>query len=193
MYMTVLKMTRESILSAPMLLDINSSNSVHKWLTEQQNTSRAEGQILYKIINANDEVYMYIQSKDPFNKFGLDNYGFKFIKEMEITLSTPGVYSFDIQTFPCRTVNNNKRYFIKNIRERYDWLQGQFKKYNIELLECTEYKQSNIVFDKDKIKDIPTSTFRGKIKISDVDSANKLLEHGLGRFRNYGLGLLLIK
>lgn len=192
MYMTVLKMTRSSILSATDLLDINSSNSVHKWLTEQQDTHRAEGKILYKIISKNDEIYLYIQSKDKFNTHNLDKAGFELVKEMNITLSTPGVYYFDIQTFPCR-MQDNKRYFIKDINERYVWLQNQFKKYDIDLIECREYRQTDIIFDKDKVKNIPTSTFSGKIQINDVAKASELIENGLGRFKNYGLGLLLVR
>lgn len=192
MFMTVLKMTRDSILSAPNLLDINSSNSIHKWLTMQQDTSRAEGQILFKLIDANDEVYLYIQSKDKFNTFGIENYGFEYVKEMNVDIKEPGIYTFDLQVFPCKTVDN-KRLYLKDINDRYTWLQGQFRKYNIDLLECTEYKQTDIIFDKDKVKNIPTSTFRGKIKINNVDLAQNLLVNGLGRFRNYGLGLLLIR
>ena len=192
MYMTVLKMTRNSILSAPNLLDINSSNSVHRWLTMQQDTSRAEGKILYKIIDRDDEVYLYVQSKDKFNTFGLENFGVEYVKEMNIEIKEPGIYTFDIQTFPCK-IENDKRYFIKDINERYAWLQGQFRKYNIDLLECTEYRQTDIIFDKDKVKNVPTSTFRGKIRINDPEQAQTLLENGLGRFKNYGLGLLLVR
>lgn len=192
MYLTVLKMTRQSILSAPKLLDINSSNTVHRWLTEQQDTHRAEGKILYKIINSNDEIYMYIQSKDKFNTKDISTYGFEMVREMNSDIKDRGIYTFDIQTFPCKA-QNNKRYFLKDINDRYTWLQNQFKRYDIDLLECTEYKQTDIIFDKDKVKNIPTSTFRGKIQINDVESAQQLLENGLGRFKNYGLGLLLVR
>ena len=193
MYMTVLKMTRSSILSASTLLDINSTNAVHKWLTNQQDTHRADGKILYKIINKKVEIYLYIQSKDKFNCTNIEQYGFVLIKEMNINITSDGIYDFDIQTFPNRTIENGKRYFIDNINDRYIWLQKQFKKYNIELLECMEYNVSNIIFDKDVPKNISTASYRGKIYINDVNDANNLLENGLGRFKNYGLGLLLIK
>ena len=193
MYMTVLKMTRSSILSASTLLDINSTNTVHKWLTNQQDTHRADGKILYKIINKKDEIYLYIQSKDKFNCANIEQYGFVLVKEMNINITSDGIYEFDIQTFPNKTIESGKRYFIDDINDRYIWLQKQFKKYNIDLLECMEYNVSNIIFDKDVPKNISTASYRGKIYINDINNANNLLENGLGRFKNYGLGLLLIK
>lgn len=193
MYMTVLKMDRNSLLNASNPLNINSSNSVHKWLTAQQDCHRADDKILYRIINKNDEIYMYIQSKTKFNINNIENVGFIFLKEMNISISSTGTYTFDIQTFPNKTIQNNKRYFIKDINERYLWLQKQFNKFNINLLECREYSQNNIIFDKDSIKNISTSTFSGIIKINDINKANELIENGLGRFKNYGLGLLLVK
>jgi len=192
MYMTVLKMTRSSILSATDLLDINSSNSVHKWLTEQQDTHRAEGKILYKIISRNNEIYMYIQSKDKFNLTNIEKYGFELVKEFENDITNTGIYQFDLQVFPCKT-HDDKRYFLKDINDRYLWLQRQFNKYNIDLLECAEYRQTDIIFDKDKVKNIPTSTFRGKIQINNIEQAQEMIENGVGRFKNYGLGLLLLK
>lgn len=194
MYMTVLKMNRFSILSATNLLDINSSNSVHKWLTEQQDTHRVDGKLLYRVINKNDEIYIYIQSKDKFNISNISEYGFVFVKEISINISQQGVYCFDIQTFPNKTTENNKRYFIKDINSRYFWLQKKLKAFDIDLIECIEYNTSNIVFDKyEKTKSIPTASYRGKIIINDIQKANNLIENGFGRFKNYGLGLFLVK
>lgn len=193
MYMTVLKMTRQSILTATNLLDINSSNSVHRWLTNQQDTSRADDSILYRVINNDNEIYMYIQSKSKFNIENIEKFGFIFVKSFNFDNADFSNFThFDIQCFPNRT-HNDKRLFIKNINDRYNWLQKKFSEHGIELLECIEYKQSNIVLDKGIPKNIPTATYRGKIQIIDENLAKDMIFSGLGRFKNYGLGLLLIK
>lgn len=192
MYMTVFKMTRSSILAAENLLDINSSNSLHRWLTAQQNISRADGKILYKIISKDDELYLYIQSKDKFNIDNLSTYGFVYVKDFEVLDILPEVCSFDLQTFPYKTYQN-KRYYIKNLPDRYKWLQKYFSNHGIELLDCVEYKQSSIILDKVYRKYIPTSSFRGTIRITDQTLAKQLIENGIGRFKNYGLGLMLVK
>lgn len=192
MYMTVLKMTRSSILSAKNLLDVNSSNSVHKWLTSQQDVSRADGKILYKIINKDDELYMYIQSKDKFNTNNLSDYGFVYVKDFKVLEQLPAVCNFDLQVFPYKT-QQNKRYYIKNLYDRYKWLQVYLNNHGIELLDCIEYRQSSINLDKSYNKRIPTSSFRGTIHIIDMNLAKSLLENGVGRFKNYGCGLMLVR
>lgn len=191
MFMTVLKMTRESILSAEYLLDINSSNSVHKWLTAQQNSNRKDAQLLYRIITKQDQIYIYIQSKDKFNLANIDKVGFVFVKQFEFEPNKVGIYTFDLKAFPCKTIDNRKL-FLKDINNRYAWLQRQFEKHHIQLLECQEYDKTHIMFDKDKCKRIESTTYRGKIYAQDVEALNELIINGLGRFKNYGLGLLLI-
>ena len=192
MYMTVLKMTRDSILNATNLLDVNSSNTMHIWLTKQQDLNRKDAGLLYRVITKTNEIFIYIQSKMPFNINNIQQYGLIFVKSFEINIDKPGVYTFDIQTFPCIT-KNDKRVYLTDIQQRYNWLQKQFKKFNIDLLECTEYSMKKFYLDKDKVKEIPSSSFRGKIYINDINLGNQLLQNGLGRFKNYGLGLILIK
>ena len=193
MYMTVLKMTRKSILNAKNLLNIESSNSVHKWLCQQQDSSRKEAEILYKIINKQDEIYMYIQSKNKFNISNIENAGFVFVKELDLSkINLNNITYFDVQCFPNKQTNN-KQYFLKNINDRVNWLQNQFYKHGIILLSCTEYKLSNIILDKDVPKQIETASYNGKIKIVNPELAKEFFINGLGRFKNYGLGLILFK
>lgn len=192
MYITVLKMTRDSILNASNLLDVNSSNTMHKWLTEQQDLNRKDAGLLYRVITKADEIFIYIQSKMPFNINNIQKYGLLFVKSFEININKPGVYTFDIQTFPYITIND-RRVYLTDIQKRYNWLQKQFAKFNIDLIECTEYSMKKFYLDKNKVKEIPSSSFRGKIYIKDINLANQLLQSGLGRFKNYGLGLLLVK
>lgn len=193
MYMTVLKMTRKSIIGASNLLNVNSKNSIHQWLTNQQDKSRAEDKILYKIIEQNNEMFMYIQTLTKFNAKNIELYGFEFIKDFEFGIdSLPEYATFDVQTFPCRTTDD-KRYFLKNLDDRYEWLRNQFEKNGITLLDCAEYKQSDIILDKTQYKRIPTASYKGKIQIVDKEKAFNLITNGLGRMKNYGLGLVLYR
>lgn len=193
MFMTVLKMNRQSILNASNLLNINSTNSVHKWLCNQQNSSRKDAELLYKIINKENEIYLYIQSKTKFNINNIEEFGFIYIKEINLSeINLNNVTYFDVQCFPNRQTND-KQYFLKNINDRVEWLQKQFSKHGIMLLKCTEYKLSNIILDKDAYKQIETASYNGSIKIVDEELAKALFRSGLGRFKNYGLGLILFR
>lgn len=193
MYLTVLKMTRQSVLSAPKLLDVQSTNSIHQWLTGRQDKSRAENKLLYKIITNGDEIYLYIQSLSEFNTENVGAVGFELVKVFDLdSRNYEELTYFDVQTFPYKTVND-KRYYIKDTAERYDWLKRQFEKNGIELLDFTEYKQSDIVLDNNQLKRIPTSSFRGRMKVVDPIKAEVFITNGMGRMKNYGLGLILVK
>ena len=193
MYLTVLKMTRQSVLSAPKLLDVQSTNSVHQWLTGRQDKSRAENKLLYKLITNGDEIYLYIQSLSEFNTENVGAVGFELVKVFDLeSRNYEDLTYFDVQTFPYKTVND-KRYYIKDTAERYDWLKKQFEKNGIELLDFTEYKQSDIVLDNNQLKRIPTSSFRGRMKVVDPIKAEVFITNGMGRMKNYGLGLILVK
>lgn len=193
MYLTVLKMTRQSVLSAPKLLDVQSTNSVHQWLTGRQDKSRAENKLLYKLITNGDEIYLYIQSLSEFNTENVGAVGFELVKVFDLeSRNYEELTYFDVQTFPYKTVND-RRYYIKDTAERYDWLKKQFEKNGIELLDFTEYKQSDIVLDNNQLKRIPTSSFRGRMKVVDPIKAEVFITNGMGRMKNYGLGLILVK
>lgn len=193
MYLTVLKMTRQSVLSAPKLLDVQSTNSVHQWLTGRQDKSRADNKLLYKLITNGDEIYLYIQSLSEFNTENVGAVGFELVKVFDLeSRNYEELTYFDVQTFPYKTVND-RRYYIKDTAERYDWLKRQFEKNGIELLDFTEYKQSDIVLDNNQLKRIPTSSFRGRMKVVDPIKAEVFITNGMGRMKNYGLGLILVK
>lgn len=193
MYMTVLKMTRQSILSASNLLDLNDTNAVHKWLCSQQDSSRSDAGILYRIIDKKDEIFMYIQSKALFNISNIEDFGFIHIKSLDLhNINLDKITIFDVQCVPCKQ-NDGKSFFIKNTVDRYNWLQKQFEKHGIQLLSCTEYKLSNIIMTKNRPIRFETASYRGTIKIIDKELALDLLINGLGRLKNYGCGLLLVK
>ena len=193
MYMTVLKMTRSSILNATNLLDVNNANAIHQWLCSQQDSSRSEAGLLYRVINKNDDVFMYIQSKAPFNVDNVADFGFEFLKSFDLSsIDLNKITTFDIQCFPCKQ-KDRKSFFIKNTADRYEWLKQQFEKHGIQLISCMEYKLSNIVMIKNKSTRFETASYRGTIKVADEILALDLLISGLGRLKNYGCGLVLVR
>lgn len=193
MYMTVLKMNRVSILNASNLLDLNDTNAVHKWLCNRQDSSRSEAGILYRIIYKKDKIFMYIQSKAPFNVNNIDDFGFEYVKSFNLSsINLDRLITFDVQCVPCKQ-KDNKSFFIKSTMDRYNWLQKQFEKHGIQLISCTEYKLSNIIMTKTKPIRFETASYRGIIKVIDKELALDLLINGLGRLKNYGCGLVLVK
>lgn len=197
MYLTVLKMDRNSLLGVTKPLNINSNYAIHKWLTYQQNQSRKDDHILYRIIERDDNIFLYIQTDSIFNLEGVEEKGLTVVRvlDLEDMLKHIGdTVFFDLQTFPYdMKLGSHRRYFITDYEGRITWLKEQFARYNVVLLDQTEYKLSTLIIDKDKNTRVPTSCFKGKIKIEDPEKFKELITHGFGRIKNFGLGLVLFR
>ena len=195
MFMTILKMSNESILNANDLLDINSSYAIHQWLTSQQDKHRAEDKILYRILKTNNEVYFYIQSKTKFNLNHISENGFIFINQFgldDLFNAIDTFISFDIQVCPSIT-KNHKKLFIQDYNKRKEWLKNQFEKHGMILVDSIEYKHSPIIVDKDKTVSVPSTTYKGIAKIINKEQFIELVINGLGDTKNFGAGLMLFK
>ena len=191
MFITVFKMTRDSILSCAMPLNLDNGTAVHKWLTNQQNCTRQNGGLLYRVIKQKDDIYLYVQSKLIFNCTNCEDYGLECVKQFEVS-DISNCTSFDVQCFPtfCK---NDKFHLIKNRDKRREWLKNQFEKNGITILDSVEYAYPDCIIEKEKTVSISTVCFRGIMKITDREKANQFISNGLGKMKNYGVGLILVK
>lgn len=193
MYLNVFKMDRKSILNATKLLDLSNSNSVHQFLCGRMNSHRKDAKILYRTIEKDDALYLYVQSKDKFDHEKIENRGLVFLKELHIdSLTDNGIYDFDIKCFP-NVCKNQSYYFLKNQEERYAWLQKQFNKHGLKITNCTEYNLSDVYIGNHNLKYMNSATYRGTLQVTDPIQAFDFIENGLGRYKNYGFGMLLIR
>lgn len=191
MYITVLKMTRETILNAPKLLNISSGYAVHKWLTARQQCTRQEDKLLFRIIEQQNALFLYIQSLQHFNLNNIEKYGFKFFNEIEIKELDNHIY-FDCTVFPNKEIQGRKM-FLKDQLDRENWLKNQFNKNGLNILDCTEYKLSNLSVDKEKPKNISVATYRGFAEVLDTEKAINFIQNGLGRLKTFGAGMILVR
>lgn len=191
MYITVLKMTRESILNAPKLLNISSGYSIHQWITSQQQCTRQEDKLLFRIIETKDSLFLYIQSLKHFNLNNIEEYGFKFFKELEINEVNGNIY-FDCVVFPNKEIQGRKM-FLKDSIDRENWLRNQFSKNGLNIINCIEYKHGELSVDKDKPKEISVVTYKGFAEVIDPIKAMTLIQNGLGRLKTFGAGMILVK
>jgi len=193
MYMTVFEMNKKSILNAGRnTLNLTDGDAVHSWLTMVQDTTRADGQLLYKVLEKNNAFYLYVQSKTEFNPDTPEKIGLIKLKSFQMPDPKETVH-FDLQVFPCKLNEQQKEIFIQDPTERLEWLKFQFSRFNIEVISCTEYKLSKACFKRDKIVRVPVASYFGTLKINDSVKAKELFEKGLGKLKNYGCGLILYK
>lgn len=191
MYITVLKMTRETILNAPKLLNISSGYAVHKWLTAQQQCTRQEDKLLFRIIEQQNALFLYIQSLKHFNLNNIEEYGFKFFNEIEIKELDNHIY-FDCVVFPNKEIQGRKM-FLKDQIDRENWLKTQFNKHGLNILDCTEYKINEMSVDKEKPTSISVVTYRGFAEVLNKNDALDLIQNGLGRLKTFGAGMILVR
>ena len=206
MYLTVLKMNKDSLLNNPELenqLEINSTYAIHQWITECQNRQRHEDNLLYRIMKRNDEVFLYIQSDMKFCTEGIEKKGLIYLRTIDLNDLFDSIdkdcVHFDVQVFPYKTLaSTHKKVFLSDPEARLDWLKRQLERHGAKLYDkdtYMEYKLDNIVVDKKGYKRIflPTSCFKGVLKIEDEKKFKEFVNHGFGRCKNFGLGLVLFR
>ena len=199
MYMTVLKMDKNSILTAEKPLDLTKTYDVHQWVTYQQDRKREEDKILYRVYNRENAMFLYIQTLTPFNIDGIDRYGLTFVRSFdveELYRQTSGEIHFDVQCYPCvKRCGQKGRYFLNDRNERKQWLEKQLEKHGAELQSCLEYKIGTINANKNRQTPLylPTVCFKGTLTITDEEKFLELILNGLGRLKTFGLGLVLFR
>ena len=198
MYTTVFKMTTETIIKATHLLNINSPNAIHKWICYQQQSSRADDNLLFRVKRQTGIIWLYIQSTSKFHidETQIAEAGLEFYKQFNTDKIEENFFElnyFDVECFPCKCdTATQKRYFLTNPDDRLDWLKRQFEKNGINIIDCREYQLGNIWMDKyKKAKSIRTATFEGYMQIFDEELAKEFFKRGLGRFKAYGLGMIV--
>ena len=197
MYLTVLKADRKSLLNRTKYVDYYHGNKMHKWLLEQQNASRESENLLYRVMPGDDEIFVYIYSKSKFNAGEAEKYGLKEIKAPDIKelidqAEKRGSFSFDVLAIPQRR-NKERSWFIKDPEERERWLKEKFERYGIDI-DCVEYRLVNAVFGKDDRHSPSHGTcFKGVAHLRDDSRLSDVITNGIGRCKNYGAGMVLIK
>lgn len=201
MYVTVFKMDKQSILNSNKTLNLNSNYAIHRWITQQQDANRQKAELLYRVIYKADGIYLFVQSKEKFNRENCEDYGLVFLKEIDlknmlekISKDPELLLEFDVKTFPCKAVKEkHKHFFLKDQEDRFLWLEKQLNKFGAELLRCTEYQQQNHILDKFKIVKQPSASYKGILKVIDLEKFSSMISNGLGRTKTFGLGMFLIK
>ncbi len=192
MYMTVLKATFDSIQNGEYLMKFESGEFVHKWLTSQFDCNRSDGQILYRIENTKDSLYLYVQSKIPLPIKNITRAGMEMVRSYKIEEVCSGCSIVFKILYSSHESKDGKRYFIKNPETR--------------IRKFCERLELNAGLDSIKLKEIAikTTSIKNEVKMSCVEYVGigtvtnherfmNAVSKGLGHGKNYGMGLLLYK
>lgn len=168
------KMHPESLKNMPYTrLDMQDGNSVHKWITAQQNATRQAGKLLYRVMRDNNgDECLYIQSSHPFNTENALTTGLKIVGEpnrdieeefAQLTPETPIAFSVrvtplsqcanQIYTFEDDTPDaafkekpHSQKLFIRDGQARLEWIQKKLKAGGLAIFGIREEKKEDICF-----------------------------------------------
>lgn len=197
-YITVGKINKESLRQAfknnGRHFDITDGNAVHKHLTKCFDSSRANAKILYRLMPMKNEIYLYIQSNEPFERAEGSLPGVDLLYSFEIDPANDGdIVSFDLLTWP-NVCNGKDKAYIRDPEKRREWLNRTFAKNGACLLDSYEYKYQTI---SAKRKEGPISIqcvcFKGTLRVTNADMFNTMVSNGIGKLKNFGAGMLLYR
>lgn len=207
MYMTVLKCKRNNIVNREEYLDFFDGSAMHAWLTRQQDSRRRDEKILYRVMESKDAIFLFIQTKHPFNCNEIDRFGLTVDMKFDMDDAFAGIgngstISFDTVVWPgVAEPSSNKKRFIEDPDKRKDWLKKKFSQFGADIIDSREYRLEDVnrtPKDSEKEKGMRYVSIRcvnvqGKARIRDVDRFRSLVENGLGKMKNYGAGLVLVR
>lgn len=192
MYMTVLKATFDSIRNGEYLMKFESGEFMHKWITSQFNCTRMDGQILYRIENTKETMYLYVQSKMPLPQKNIARAGMEVVRSYEIADLYPGCNIVFKMLYSSHVSKDGKRFFIKNPEDR--------------IRKLCERLQLNAGLSGIKVKEIGIRTvaIKNDVKmecveyigigtVTEYERFMNAVSNGFGHGKNYGMGLLLYK
>ncbi len=199
MYMTVLNINYDTMKEMDENIDYSNMNSIHQWLTGRFHKSRKDAHILFKFITMGKDLKVYIQSDDPFPAQNIEKAGAKLISCFELPKVKAGdTILFRINCSADKYMAGKKNSeFITDSNERVEWLKRKTDP-AMEILNIQELQKSRYISEKTdkktgKLKKtkIQFIEYMGMACVSDPESFMEMIHNGIGRFKNYGLGMLL--
>lgn len=210
MYMTVLKMDRESMSSPDRetVLEIGNGQRLHEWLARQINYLpeeensvhrgypesgnygiRAADNALYRVDRVKNDWYIYVQSDHPIKEDDLARCGIRKIACFEINKPTGRVYFrglFSVDVAKKDESGASRRLYIKDKEQRIEWLRKRLSVCmdDISIREIDEYsKRNEIVFTRKNIKmEAKTDPKTGEV-IMDRETGKTIKEPKLQKER----------
>lgn len=195
MYMTVLRATADTIKNAEYVMDFDDGDYIHRWLTSQVHTDRADAQILYRIIKSQEAIYLYVQSKDAFPEKNIKRAGMKLLKSFETGDPGDRPITFNIFCSPNKTIfcpdsNKSKKQFLIDQAERKEWLEKKLSPFMSNITIIEDHIDNMLIKNGKKIRG---AYFTGTGKVTDLQKYREAVAKGFGDCKCYGMGLLLCK
>ena len=165
-------------------------------------TPRADLQVLYRVFEQRDQVYLLVSSVEKPNAEALAKRGFRTdgtmirdISALRDVFAAGRTLRFELLASPCRKVSGegiSRRVFLKEPEERAAWLRRKGENGGFEVLSVYESSNRIDLLGHRDGTDIKNSAvlFSGILSVTDEDAFWKSYTQGIGPGKAYGLGML---
>lgn len=165
-------------------------------------TPRADMQVLFRVIERRDQIYLLVSSDEKPDATALAARGFHTDDAMIRDVSAlrrvfvPGkVLRFELLASPCRKAGgegNSKRFFLETPDERLAWLRRKGEQGGFDVLYADELGGRIDIRGRRGDAEVKNSAvlFSGMLKIVDGDAFWQSYARGVGPGKAYGLGML---
>lgn len=204
MFMTCVEINRLHYSARQALADCCDMhrNIMRLFASDSAPVRRNDEQVLYRVIEQQNVISLYITSKMPPN---LQNANWLFtehcrqrnIQPVLDTFAVGQVLAFDLLTHPSKKIKghgkNSARVFLKTSDERLHWMIHEGEKHGFRLMEMKEDEPFDMHGRRYTGKIILRIVrMRGRLQITDAELFAEAYQNGIGPEKAYGLGMLLL-
>ncbi len=189
---------------------LSDANDMHRNLMagypslSGRETPRADCSILYRIIEANDQLYLLVSSSQKpdipalrLRGYNTDETLIRDVSKLKNVLSTGKQFRFELLASPCKKLkggNNSRRFFLTTAEERLTWLKRKGESGGFDVLFAQEDAEPVTVRGQRNHTEVKNKAvlFKGLLRITDSDAFWHSYTCGIGPGKAYGLGMLTI-
>lgn len=206
MYLTCARMDRTHPSTRQALGDFCDMHRNIMRLFPSEPNMRANGKILYRVLEESGQTNLYITSAQTPDLSGAKwLYCGQDVRQRSLaplleSFKEGSEYLFDLLTYPSKKVKvddnraNSVRTFLRTPQERHAWLARQGEKCGFTIASCKEEEPSDMRGKRSTgMIVLRTVCFHGVLRVTDAALFRKAYEEGIGPEKAYGLGMLLLR
>lgn len=190
---------------------LRDCNELHRDLmsafpkTQAEGSARACEHLLFRVIERRNEISLLMTSDSMPDVDRLRERGYILTPDCIREISAlkevfrPGMFlRFELLAFPSKKSNfgtrNSRRVFLREEKERVDWLVRQGEKYGFRICEQQEDAVQTRIGGRKQEMHIHYEAvrFTGILQVTDTERFWEGYRHGVGPGKAYGLGMLTV-
>lgn len=132
MFLTVFKATKDSLRKAEYPMMLKDGEFMHKWVTSQMHSDRANEKILFMVLDGGKEITLVVQSKTEFPIKNAKRAGLTVISSMEMDSSNQDVIKFRVYCCPFVRIDGKDK-ALKDTEEKLNWISKKLSPFMTDL------------------------------------------------------------